>query len=426
VLPARMAEKRDLISKSCPRYCYIEDNIDCQIKSELLLLRTAMRAGIISLFLPFVFLVSTSHAQQLTWESTLGPDGGPVTDLFMLPDSSLIALSNAGRVYRSDNRAQLWYDITPPSSTINRLVAASDGTLVASDVGPSTYSTPAQQRGLYRSTNGGLSWQPIQVDTLKPAVWNLWQGAEGRILAGTDHGLYWSEDRGMTWNWIERFPRTHLRNLAAHPSGEVVVYYGGQIHRSRDTGETWQVFDIVSGDPDLTWMAVSQDGALFGRGSAASVLFRSLDDGQTWSRIEILETSYSIERLITDAGGDRLFVDTNLGLYESEDRGASWQLNDFPFKYVLCAKRLVSGAYLFCTESGVVRQQQQVATLQSHGIDQFVSHRLATTGDGIVYVLGFHRELWRWDPALNHRALVSVFEAAVALDAAAPLDAGAS
>jgi photosystem II stability/assembly factor-like uncharacterized protein len=121
-------------------------------------------------------------------------------------------------------------------------------------------------RGLYRSRDGGATWQQVGRDAIphrrvlsvafSPARRNNGRAA---IYAGTEpSNLYRSEDDGLTW---ETFPRltelpsaptwsfpprpwtSHVRWIAAHPTDPETVYVGielGGVMRSRDGGVTWE------------------------------------------------------------------------------------------------------------------------------------------------------------------------------------------
>jgi photosystem II stability/assembly factor-like uncharacterized protein len=66
-------------------------------------------------------------------------------------------------------------------------------------------------------------------------------GADGTFLAGTEKGLYKSADGGRTWQ-LKGLAECKIFSFAFHPSDPMTVYAGAEppfLFRSNDGGETW-------------------------------------------------------------------------------------------------------------------------------------------------------------------------------------------
>jgi len=194
------------------------------------------------------------------------------------------------------------------------------------------------------------------------------------LFAGTDHGLFRSEDSGQHWVKLKQGLFSHdIRVLAVSPEDSQVIYAGTPkgIFKSEDQGESWdEWFDEASGltntvindlligprDPDILYAAtqgglfVSQDGGEFWdpsgdgipenqdvravRFSAAQPdhliigtgigTFRSSNGGQHWEKkwAVLPQNIFSLVTLNTDP--EFIFVGTGNGLYKSFNGGLNW------------------------------------------------------------------------------------------------------
>jgi photosystem II stability/assembly factor-like uncharacterized protein len=187
-----------------------------------------------------------------------------------------------------------------------------------------TYYVGAASGGVYKTTDGGVHWQPmfdlqpvqsigsLAVAESDPNV--VWAGTgEGKIRShiSVGQGVYKSIDAGETWRMMGlektgRIPRTII-----HPTNPDIVYicalghsYGDQpergVYRTTDGGVTWTrtlFVDEKTGCSDLA-MDPSNPRILFagmwqfvihtwGRrsGGPGSGLFMSRDGGETWTRL---------------------------------------------------------------------------------------------------------------------------------------------
>ena len=178
---------------------------------------------------------------------------------------------------------------------------------------------------LYRTTDGGMTWQTVSPDLAREAgavpasVGELRvKGAEqqrgviyslglspldrGRLWAGTDDGLVWlSADGGANWSNVtppELVPWSKVTQIDASHFDADTAYVSVSrmriddlrpyIYRTRDRGRTWQ--PIVTGLPeDAPVNAVREDpqrrGLLFA--ATESAVWISFDDGDQWQSLQL-------------------------------------------------------------------------------------------------------------------------------------------
>ena len=151
---------------------------------------------------------------------------------------------------------------------------------------------------LFRSTNGGSSWDDassgitsqatvdVVADPLDPAV----------LVATTRRGIFRSADGGATWS-VRPLALTGAKSLAAAPGARqmyAVVDEGSTdvVYASNDHGQTWFFTTSTGlGDPDslheVQDLAVAPFTALADRlyAAAFSGLFTSVDGGFNWTKL---------------------------------------------------------------------------------------------------------------------------------------------
>ena len=110
--------------------------------------------------------------------------------------------------------------------------------------GPQNFSSGTTAQGVYRSTNGGQTWEHVetQLRALELAL-----SADGTTLyAAAISQLYRSTDGGNTWAPAENGLSTQGRfiyGLEAHPTDPNVAWVGmggAGVYRTADRGATWQ------------------------------------------------------------------------------------------------------------------------------------------------------------------------------------------
>jgi photosystem II stability/assembly factor-like uncharacterized protein len=162
---------------------------------------------------------------------------------------------------------------------------------------------------------------------------------EPRLIVGTvGEGPWTSEDGGQTWRRLAHgmFVECDVRALLVDPQRPACVLAGTSegFYRSDDGGDRWRHIDSPM-DGLVIWSLLRQPSpphALFA-GTRPARLFRSLDDGRSWHRLDV-DLPVPCERLIfnrvTTLRADPL--DTQIvwagveigGLWHSRDGGDSW------------------------------------------------------------------------------------------------------
>jgi photosystem II stability/assembly factor-like uncharacterized protein len=299
---------------------------------------------------------------------------------------------------------------------------------------PYTYYFGGVAGGVWRTIDGGNTWTPlfdkqpissvgaIAIADLNPNVIYVGTGEScirGNISYGD--GMYKSTDGGKTWSHIGLSNTQHIARVLVHPRNPDVVYvaalghaYGPNpdrgVFRSLDGGKTWEKIlfkDDRTGAIDLAfdprnpnvlfaalWEAQRTPWSL-SSGGPGSGLYKSVDGGSTWKRLEGKGIPAGILGRIgvSVSGGDSnrvyaLIESKESGLYRSDDGGETWtKIND--------DQRLTQRAWYF---THIFADPQNVDTVYVLNTGMFRS----TDGGKTLTLLpaphGDHHGLWI-DPA---------------------------
>lgn len=240
---------------------------------------------------------------------------------------------------------------------------ALDGVLAATD------------SGLYRSDDGGTTWDRIPVPV--EDVWEPFVASNGRFYVGTSPPhLYVSDDGGETWTefeqlhshpnrdqWRSAVPKhdfaARWRGIAAHPDSPDRVLAGleaGGLFVTEDGGETWwkcrirdrntvdqtDIHQVVAVGPQEYLVPAGRLSIYDPNHSAAEGgLYRTRDAGATWTRVDAdIGPNYFREILVhegtlyTCAGltvpPEWPVIGADATMYVSDDLGDTFESVPFP------------------------------------------------------------------------------------------------
>ena len=108
------------------------------------------------------------------------------------------------------------------------------------------------------SADGGRTWQPGPITPLAHAAARLTSSPtepKRAYLAAYEAGVYRTDDGGLTWNRLDAYPSGYAHSVLAHPAEAETVYVGSEpaaVFCSSDGGNTWEEFSGFRTVPEST------------------------------------------------------------------------------------------------------------------------------------------------------------------------------
>jgi len=222
---------------------------------------------------------------------------------------------------------------------------AADQTIFAALVG----------NGIFRSTDGGQLWRPTSTGLQSMSIEQILLSpgsasdrmafSRSRVLG--QGNLYRSSDGGATWERLG----VDLSLVAMSPEfdrdGVLMGVSADQVVVSRDRGKTWEPVGSVPEGDSITRLGLAplfeRWQVAFAFGSASQNLYRSADGGHSWDVVLSVgghafgpfppqlvfgpetEGGRLLFLLVTDSDPDADFYKDQGALYRSQDGGLSWE-----------------------------------------------------------------------------------------------------
>ena len=258
-----------------------------------------------------------------SWGPSAGPPGGSIRALISV-DTSLYAGTDHGLYRSSDGGASWQLDDLPLEQPVQAL-AAIDRTVLAGTFGG----------GIFRSDDNGGHWTPAneglpQVPTLYIYALAASSGSVfAAVLGGTNLSICESTDAGRSWSPRGPTPPGGIISLVAVGA----TLYGGStavspklttggVYRSNDRGMTWTLTSDSLANDDVLVIFYSGGSLIAGTDSG---IYRSLDQGINWIAGNVLSdrSRHSVTSLI--GVGSSLYAGmVGEGVFKSGDNGATW------------------------------------------------------------------------------------------------------
>jgi photosystem II stability/assembly factor-like uncharacterized protein len=256
-----------------------------------------------------------------------------------------------------------------------RLVGPSRGGRVTTVSGvpsqPRTFFMGVASGGLFRTTDGGVTWSPISdgkiplgsmgsvaVADSDPNIIYVGTGSDGvRSNVSTGRGVYRTTDSGASWQFAGLHDAGQIGAVRIHPTNPNVAWvaaYGDAFKRNpergvfktEDGGKTWRKVlyindgvgamdvELQPGNPNIVyaWMSrLERKPWTIISGSRDGGFFKSTDGGNTFTHITSGLPSDLIGKAnlaVTSAKADRIYALIEAlpggGLYRSDDAGQTW------------------------------------------------------------------------------------------------------
>ncbi len=251
------------------------------------------------------------------WRQTAGPVGGSTFVLGSDGDTVLTG-GGGGGVFRSTDGGTSWsvaHDGLPLIESLTDLVPAGNDTWYAS-----TY------RDVFRSLDAGQTWESVgtSLDLTSISV---------RVFDGDAYAIGRNENFENELH-VYYSPSQDWFPIATPDSvGSVLVEgafmlasndtaYFTKVMRSYNSGQTWEVYEDPNNFPVLGFSDLTRIGTAIVAISLGDGVWRSEDDGQTWT--QIVESTELSATALLKLDGDLYVLDYSGQVHRSLDGGYTW------------------------------------------------------------------------------------------------------
>jgi photosystem II stability/assembly factor-like uncharacterized protein len=315
--------------------------------------------------------VDPSVISALEWRMVGPYRGGRVTTVAGVADKPWLYYMGAtgGGVWKTENAGVTWDNISDEFFKVGTIgavaVSESDNNVLYVGTGESPIRgvTTSHGDGVYKSTDAGKTWQHVGLDKsgqisrikIHPTNPDLaYVAVQGQIFTpNEERGVYRTRDGGKTWEQVLKVsPNTGASDLVMDPTNPRILYAamwnhgrkpwyvhsGGTdagIFKSVDGGDTWNKLtgglpemvgkigiDVPAANPDRIYAIVEGHP---GEGG----LWRSEDAGETWKLINetrvIQSRAWYYNHITADPGDENTVWIQNVPLLKSIDGGKTFE-----------------------------------------------------------------------------------------------------
>ena len=313
------------------------------------------------------------------WVQTNGPYGGSIHTLYATPEGVLFAGTDGAGIFRSMDLGDSW---TPVNTGLPDF--SGDGLSASAFAQKRNMLYAGTTDGLYASIDGGDGWHRVPTLSKYVSVSGIVLiGA--RVYIGTLGDGVWYSDDGDSWMPINDGLENRFIRVLSKIGATLVAGTEDGAFRKRFSDDSWTPInaDFVPQPMDMAPInkaRVESGGTPLPPRSPAVIrvdafaamenllymgilmggddgLFRSDDEGDSWTRITSKEMTHTVEALTTF--GTTLYASTyGSGVFRSEDSGDSWTtVNNGLTDWTVSALLTVSEDTVFVgtTDGGIFR-----------------------------------------------------------------------
>ena len=264
-------------------------------------------------------------------------------------------------IYRSDDTGETWQHVGLDNvGSVGRMAVHPQNPDVVFVAAMGRMFSKTQDRGIYRSMDGGISWEnvlfvsdstgavdicinPLQPDTLYCAMWERIRTPSRRSYGGVTSNIYRSFDGGDTWEKLTsglpaNSPNGGRIGISISPSQPDILYaiyadqtgYFNGVYKTVNSGNTWTRVN----DGALSNCYASY-GWWFGRIQVDPVnpniayvigfdLYKTTSGGNSWSMISSTVHVDHHGLYIDPSNNNKLALGCDGGVYLSQNGGSSW------------------------------------------------------------------------------------------------------
>jgi hypothetical protein len=205
------------------------------------------------------------------------------------------------------------------------------------------------------------------------AALTIVNGAPSAVYVGTDDGLYRSSDGGLSWRQL--LAGVSVRRVARSGAAPAIIYLATDqgVYRSNDGGTTWGPQNDGLLSPDVRAIVIDPLKPSTVYAGTAKGISKSKDSGTSWHSADAGVTSRSIRSLVHDpAHGGVLYAGTDNGIFKTVSGGGGWSaandgIDDGVRVHDLVIHASDTDRVFAATSAGVFRSYDAAGNWSSYG-----------------------------------------------------------
>jgi photosystem II stability/assembly factor-like uncharacterized protein len=328
------------------------------------------KIGLILTIFTIVSIVSATQilAQSISWQQLNGPFGGTALSFVSNANGDIFAGTDQDQrgIFRSTDGGLTWQ----PKSAGLYLDNRAFSWLVVDD---SSYIIAGTNSHIgskvYKSKDNGESWTQISILGGTSVAVN----DSGHIYVGnTAYGQYSvSKDGGYTWIHYPS-PASFTYCITINDSGHIFIGGNYTGYRSKDNGANWTTLSLPDG---INSIAVAPNGNLFAgcsrENASNSGVYRSTDNGDSWTAVKEGFRVYASNNIVVNNNGDIIVGTWGWGIWKSTDNGDTWTQYNSGLGHFYIKSMLVTNngdVYAGLSGGGIYRSTDNGENWQQVGI----------------------------------------------------------
>jgi len=246
--------------------------------------------------------ISSSNSRTVAWIHVHGLGIDP-------SDSSILYIATHGDFYKSVN------GVTPVKVDKQRAdyMAFNAPQTAGVPLYSSGHPATGGNTGLIKSTDGGQTWEVVATVLDPPVDFHAMavSKSDPNVIIGYDsggRGLFKTNDAGKTWQKFDNPPVQYITSLAISPTDPMVMLAGTNIglFESDDGAESWSQLNQYEGIAVMA-LAFDVDGNLYASTEEFG-LGKSTDLGKTWENISRPPDNLTATSIAVDSQNRLIYV----------------------------------------------------------------------------------------------------------------------
>jgi len=256
------------------------------------------------MYILLFIIISYSLIYSQDWQVANGTSGNPIAAISIYQsDPDTIFALGAGYQYgtglfRSTDGGSSWDSIGDRGTDIGALkVDQFNSKLLYASV----FGYDLESNNIEISTDGGLTWEVVYIGRVDPApVVEIDPIDNKTVYVGVGPSfIYRTTDQGESWDTLGAQPPAAyylwpLTSFVIAPSNDSILYagYTTGIFKSTDKGNTWQTLDLGFAIHSGTYLAVHPASseivyaAITSSSNYSGSIYKSTDGGQSWQEAD--------------------------------------------------------------------------------------------------------------------------------------------